>query len=122
MGLILGWNGYIQDVVGTDYNRRMIGAVISLVTHGALLLGMFGQLIGPVRAIGKDIAKRIKFDSADSKAAKINQTLLNLTIAAGLSAPLSGNAGWGTVVNAIGTFTTGLWGAFVGWVFSWLGG
>jgi hypothetical protein len=122
MSAILGWTDYIRGAVAGDYNWTMIGAVISLITHGALLLAMFGTMLGPTRAISKQMQARVKFASGDSKAAKINQTLLGWTVAAAASAPLSGDAGWGSTVDLIATGCTGLWGGIVGVVMHWLGG
>jgi hypothetical protein len=114
---ILGWTPFIRDQV-TDYNWQMVGALISLVTHGALLICW----VNWPRAAAKALSKKTKFASADSAAAKINQTLLGWTLVAALSAPLSGDGGWGHVVDVIATGTTGLWSAIVSTVLHWLGG
>jgi hypothetical protein len=116
---LLGLAGWERSMF-TDYNWRMAGAVASLVTHGALLLAMFGGLIGPTRALSAEIAKKIKFGS--DATAKVNQTLLGWTVAAAVTAPMAGTGGWGAVVDAIAAGTTGMWGAIVGTVMSWLGG
>jgi len=109
-----------EQTAFSDYNWRMAGAVASLITHGALLLAMFGGLIGPTRTLSADLAKKVKFGSEAT--AKVNQTLLGWTIAAAVTAPLSGESGWGGVVTSIASATTGLWGGVVGVVMHWLGG
>lgn len=115
---LLGFSTWITSLIDTDYNWRMAGACFSLVTHGALLVCWFNW----PKALVKGLAKRLKWASADSAAAKINQTLLGWTVAAALSSPLSGSGGWGKVVNAIAGFTTGIWSWIVAALFHWLGG
>lgn len=117
---LLGLAGWEREMF-SDYNWRMAGAVASLVTHGALLLAMFGTLLGPTRAASKSIAARIKLGNAEA-ASKVNQTLLAWTVAAAVTAPMSGSKGWGNVVDAIATATTGMWSGLVAAVMSWLGG
>lgn len=118
MAAILGWTGWIRGQIGGSYDWRMAGAVASLITHGALLVCFFGR----PTAIAKQLSKKIGFNSGASSSAKINQPLLGWTVAAALTAPLSGEQGWGRVVDAIATACTGIWGALVNVVFSWLGG
>jgi hypothetical protein len=118
MAAILGWTGWIRDMIGTSYDWRMVGAVASLITHGALLVCFFNR----PTAIAKVLSKKIGFNSGASSSAKINQTLLGWTVAAALTASLSGEQGWGRVVDSIATATTGLWGGLVNIVFTWLGG
>jgi hypothetical protein len=106
-----------------DYNWRMLGAVASLITHGALLLAMFGTIIGPTRTLAKNVQARVKFAVAEtSGATKVNQPLLGWTVAAAVTAPLSGTSGWGGFVAGIASATTGLWSGIVSVVMSWLGG
>jgi hypothetical protein len=112
-----------EQAMFSDYNWRMLGAVASLITHGALLLAMFGTLIGPTRTLAKSLQARVKFAVAEvSGATKINQPLLGWTIAAAVTAPLAGDAGWGGFVAGIASATTGLWSGVVSVVMHWLGG
>lgn len=115
---LLGFSGWITGMVDPDYNWRMLGALVSLVAHGALLVCFFGW----PKALAKALAKRLKWTGADSQAAKINQTLLGWTVVAACSSPLSGSGGWGTVVSAIARTTTGVWGSLASAIFKWLGG
>lgn len=103
-----------------DYNWRMAGALASLATHGALLIAMFGGMIGPTRALSTSLATKVKFGT--DATAKVNQTLLGWTVTAAVTAPLSGTGGWGGIVDAIAAATTGMWGALAGFVMHWLGG
>lgn len=119
---LLGLAGWERELVASDYNWRMIGACASLATHGALLLAMFGSMIGPTKVLAASLAARLKFAGTESKAAKINQVLLGWTVSAGITAPLSGDAGWGRIVDGIATATTGTWGALIHMLFRWLGG
>ena len=119
---LLGLATWEESAFG-DYNWRMLGAVASLITHGALLLAMFGSLIGPTRTLATTMQAKVKFASADaSGATKINQKLLGWTVGAALTAPLSGNAGWGGLVSGIASATTGIWGSVVSAVMHFLGG
>lgn len=118
---ILGWTGYIRGEVHS-YSWVMAWAVASLVTHAALLLAMFGELFGWFRAVSKKIGKAVGFASGDSTAAKINGKLLGWTLAAAITAPMSGTGGWGHLVDQIVSGTTGAWSGIVTVVQHWLGG
>jgi hypothetical protein len=111
-----------EQRVFSDYNWRMLGAVASLITHGALLLAMFGDLFGPTRALARNVQSRVKFATESSGLTKVNQPLLGWTVAAAASAPLAGTSGWGGVVAWIASATTGLWSGLVSVVMHWLGG
>jgi hypothetical protein len=115
---LLGWNPWIRSQVGGDYSWRMVGAVASLITHGCLVVVWLGW----PKQWAKGLSKRLRFASSDSEANKINQTLLGWTTAAALTAPLSGDAGWGHIVRLIGEWTTATPGHVVTWLFHWLGG
>jgi hypothetical protein len=119
---LLGLAEWEQAAIRGNYNWRMLGAVASLATHGALLLAMFGGLIGPTRTLATAVAGRVNFLSEDSKKAKVNQTLLGWTAAAAVSAPLAGTGGWGGLVAGIASLTTGMWSGVVTAVMHWLGG
>lgn len=101
-----------------DYSWRMAFAVASLITHGALLICWLGR----PTAVAKQLSKKLAFNSGASSSAKINQTLLGWTVAAAFTAPLSGNQGWGRVVDTIVTATTGAGAVVLNSVFKWLGG
>jgi hypothetical protein len=75
---LLGLAAWEQRAFG-DYNWRVTGAVFSLIFHGALLLAMFGGLIGPTRPLAVSLAARVKFGGTESATAKINQTLMGWT-------------------------------------------
>jgi hypothetical protein len=117
MSAVLGWTGYIRGEV-QDYNWLMIGALISLVAHGALLVVFLGR----PKTLAKALSKPLRWNSADSNAVKINQTLLGWTVTAGLAAPLSGTQGFGHLVDGIAGVTTGAWSSIVTAVLHWLGG
>jgi hypothetical protein len=119
---LLGLAQWEQAAFAGNYNWRMLGACTSLATHGALLLSMFGTLIGPTRTLANAVAGRVHFLSEDSKKAKVNQTLLGWSVAAAVTAPLSGTGGWGGLVSGIASLTTGMWSGVVTVVMHWLGG
>jgi hypothetical protein len=118
---LLGLAEWERSMV-TDYNWRMIGALASLITHGALLLAMFGGRLAWTKALAAAVAGRLKFDSEASKAAKVNTALVGWAVAAAVAAPLSGQAGWGAVVDWIGGATTGMWSGIARFILSWFGG
>ena len=74
---LLGLAGW-EKTTFADYNWRMIGACASLATHGALLLAMFGTLIGPTRTLAKSMQAKVKFATEASGMTKVNQPLLEL--------------------------------------------
>lgn len=117
-GEILGWNPWIKEQIGDDYNWRMIGGVASLVVTGALLVVFFNR----PKKLAARLSGRLNFASTDSDAIKINQTLVAWVAAAAATAPLSGDGGWGHVVELIGVWCTGWPGAVVSWLFHLLGG
>jgi hypothetical protein len=114
---ILGWTPLIRAEV-VDYNWRMIGALVSLITHGALLICWFGW----PRALAAHLASMVKLGGKTSDQVRLNQTLIGWTIAAALSAPLAGTGGWGRVVDGVATVTTGAWSALASAVLAAIGG
>jgi hypothetical protein len=114
---LLGLAQWEQATI-TDYNWRMIWGTVSVVTHGCLLVCWFGR---PAR-LAKALGKITKFAGTDSSAAKINQTLLGWTVAAAVTAPMSGDGGWGSIVATIAQATTGIWSSAVTLYFHWIGG
>jgi hypothetical protein len=115
---LLGWSGWIRSTVAT-YDWRMLGALVNLVTLGALVVVMAGR----PKALAGQLATVMKFAGTESKAAaKINQTLLGWTVAAALTAPLAGDGEWGAVVQWVAEITTGMWSAIATAVLTWLGG
>lgn len=114
---ILGWTPIIRAEV-VDYNWRMIGALASLATHGALLIAFAGR----PRALAVQLAGMVKLGGKTSDQARINQTLLGWTVAAALSAPLAGTGGWGRVVDTVATVTTSVWSSIASAVLSAIGG
>jgi hypothetical protein len=117
---LLGFAEWEQGL--TDPNWRMAWAVVSLVTHGALLLAMFGQYFGWTQKLQAWAAKRLQFAGTKSAAIGINGTLLGWTLAAVGTAPLSGHGGWGAVVEEIAYGCTSIWGVILAALETWLGG
>jgi hypothetical protein len=114
---LLGWTPFLRAEV-VDYNWRMVGALASLVTHGALLVAFAGR----PRALAAQLASMVGLGGKASDRARLNQTLLGWTVAAALSAPLAGTGGWGRVVDWVATVTTGAWSALASAVLSAIGG
>jgi hypothetical protein len=118
---LLGFAQWEQAQITTP-DWRMAWGVVSLITHGALLLAMFGHFFEWTKKVAEKIAKRLQFAGTKSAAIAINGTLLSWTLAAVATAPMSGKAGWGYVVQEIAYGCTSVWGLIVGVLEAWLGG
>jgi hypothetical protein len=114
---LLGWTPFLRDMI-TDYNWRMVGACVSVATHGALMVAF----VGWPRALAAQLASMVKLGMKASDKARLNQTLLAWTVAAALSAPLAGTGWWGLVVDRIATVTTSVWSALASAVLAAIGG
>jgi hypothetical protein len=114
---LTGWTPLLRDMI-TDYNWRMVGALVSLATHGALLIAFAGR----PRALAGQLASVVELGGKTSDHARLNQTLIGWTVAAALSAPLAGTGGWGRVVDGVATVTTGAWSALASAVLAAIGG
>ena len=118
---LFGLDGWERSTF-TSYDERMTWAVASLVTHGGLLVALFGERVGPTRLLAAQLSKRMGIGVKASDSNRINSTLVNWVTAAAVTAPMSGNAGWGRVVDAIDTMTTGAAATVAGAVLRWIGG
>jgi hypothetical protein len=114
---LTGWTPLLRGMV-VDYNWRMVGALVSVATHGALLVAFAGR----PRALAGQLAAMVGLGMKVSDKARLNQTLIGWTVAAALSAPLAGTGGWGRVVDGVATVTTSAWSALASAVLAAIGG
>jgi len=105
--ILTGWTAGLRAYVG-DPQWQIVGAWAAGLIHLAMLCVFFGR---PKR-LAKPLGVHMKFASADSKAVKINGTLLGWTVAAAASAPLALGP-MATLIDAVGLGTTHVWAAVI---------
>lgn len=118
---IYSWSDEVQGWFGGSWSWKITGSAIAAGVHLALVLVMIGTRFKWSAAVAGWIANTIHIDSADSKAQRINTTLLTASVIAGASSVLA-RGFIGGRVHDLATVITGLWSAIANLVINLLGG
>lgn len=118
---IYEWSDEVQAWFGGSWSWKITGSTIAAVVHLALVVVMIGTRNKWTAPVAGGIAKAIHIDSADSKAQRINTTLLAASVLAGTTSVLARGdiGGW---VHNLATFITGMWSVIANFLIHRLGG